>query len=836
MTIIGIFLILLTLWVLAYKQAKADTWIASLPVILVFLPLFSLLSLGWAILFWILYAACLAIYLAPEQRRQWISAPLLKQFRKVMPRMSKTEQEALEAGDVWWDGELFSGNPNWSELLQLPASELTQEELDFINGPVEELCKMLDDWKITHHDQDLPTEVWEFIKKSGLFGMIIPKSYGGLEFSALAHSTIVMKIASKSITTAVTVMVPNSLGPAELLLHYGTEEQKKQYLNGLATGKEVPCFALTGPKAGSDAGSIPDLGIVTKGSFNGKETLGLRLNWDKRYITLAPVATLVGLAFQTHDPDHLLGEEEDLGITVALIPSTTKGVETGERHMPLNIPFLNGTTRGKDVFIPMDYVIGGQERVGQGWRMLMDSLSEGRGISLPALSTGAGKMASRYTGAYAAVRQQFGMPIGRFEGVEEPLARIAGMTYQMDATRKLTLTGLDSGKKPSVISAIIKYHATERYRQIINDAMDIQGGSGICLGPSNLMGRAYQAIPIAITVEGANILTRSMIIFGQGAIRCHPLVLKEIEAVQEEDDELAIKKFDQALFSHIIFVMTNIARTTWLGLSHGILSRKPVSGPAGRYFQKLNWMSAAFALSADVALMTLGGALKRKERLSARLGDVLSELYIASATLKLFVSNGKPEQELPLMQWAMEDSFYRIQEAMRGLFRNLPFRPLGWLMRFLVFPTGLRFHRPTDRMDKAAAKLLLMPSKTRDSLTEGIYTSEDINERVGLLDQALEAAFATAPLERTLRQARHAGKIKGRNDQELMEQALTQGIITPDQASKLRHADELRDKVIEVDAFKDLNPCPATAKPKPKARPKAKAKAKAKPRARKTTE
>ncbi len=819
MSIIGIFLILLILWTLAYKPARAEIWIASLPISIILLQLFSLLAIGWAIFFWVIYAICLALYLAPEQRRMWVSAPLLQQFRKVMPKMSRTEQEALEAGDVWWDGELFSGKPNWDSILDLPLSELSQEEREFIDGPVEELCGMLDDWKITHHDQDLSPEVWEFIKRSGLFGMIIPKSYGGLEFSALAHSSIVMKIASRSITAAVTVMVPNSLGPAELLLHYGTEEQKNRYLNGLATGKEVPCFALTGPKAGSDAGSIPDLGIVSYGTFNGKKTLGLRLTWEKRYITLAPVATLIGLAFKTRDPDHLLGEEDDLGITVALIPSDTKGVETGERHMPLNIPFLNGTTRGKDVFIPMDYIIGGQERVGQGWRMLMDSLSEGRGISLPALATGAGKMASRYTGAYAAVRQQFGMPIGRFEGIEEPLARIAGMTYQLDATRKLTLTGLDSGIKPSVISAIIKYHATERYRQMMNDAMDIQGGSGICLGPSNLWGRAYQSIPIAITVEGANILTRSMIIFGQGAIRCHPHVLKEIEAVQEENEELAVKKFDQALFSHMIFVMTNLARTTWLGLSLGLFSRKPVSGLAGHYFQKLNWMSAAFALSADVSLMTLGGALKRKERLSARLGDLLSELYIASATLKLFLSNGKPAEELPLLQWAMEDSLHRMQEALRGLFRNMPARPLGWLMRLLVFPIGIRFHRPTDRMDKAAARLLLRPSETRERLTRGVYTSDDIGERVGLLDQAMLAASAAAPVETILRKARLSGKI---------EQALEQGVITQEQAGLLQEAERLRDQVIQVDAFKDLKPAPSP-------KPRAKAKTRAKPKARKTT-
>jgi len=815
-TVIGIALVWMTLWRLAYKPAKPRVWIIAIPLLLIVLQIAYLLTLGWALFFWIIYAACLAIYLAPEQRRQWISAPLLRQFRKVMPRMSKTEQEALDAGNVWWDGELFSGRPNWDHLLQHPKSELSSEEQAYIDGPVEELCQMLDDWQITHHDQSMPPQVWEFIKDSGLFGMIIPKSYGGLEFSAIAHSTIVMKIASKSIAAAVTVMVPNSLGPAKLLLHYGTKEQKEQYLYGLASGKEVPCFALTGPKAGSDAGAIPDLGVITEGTYKGENTLGIRLNWDKRYITLAPVATLIGLAFKLEDPEHLLGDTEDLGVTVALIPHNTKGVEVGERHMPLNIPFQNGPIRGRDVFIPMDFIIGGQKRVGQGWRMLVESLSEGRGISLPALSTGAGKMASRYTGAYAAVRQQFGMPIGRFEGVEEALARIAGMTYQMDATRRLTLDGLDSGENPSVISAIIKYHTTERYRQVVNDAMDIQGGSGICLGPANLWGRAYQAIPIAITVEGANILTRSMIIFGQGAIRCHPHILREIEAVNEDNEELAVRKFDRALFSHIIFVITNIARSFWLGLSHGRLSRKPVSGTAGFYFQRLNWMSAAFALSADVALMTLGGALKRKERLSARLGDVLSGLYIASATLKQFINHGQPEQELPLMQWAMEDSLHRIQEALHGLFRNLPLRPLAWTLRFLVFPTGLKFHHPTDRMDKAAAQLLLRPGDTRDRLTEHIYTSSNPDEKVGLLDLALEAAFAAAPVEKLLRDARHAGEINRKGKQGLVEQALEQGVINQEQADKLAHAEELRDRVIQVDAFKDLK---SRATPKPKTKP-----------------
>ncbi|MCU7845798.1 MAG: acyl-CoA dehydrogenase [Candidatus Thiodiazotropha sp. (ex Monitilora ramsayi)] len=805
MSILGLTLILITIWGLAYGSARSIVWILVPPVLLVSLQLAGLLSGPVAAPLWLLYAGFLFFYLMPEQRQAWITRPLLKAFRKVMPAMSDTEKEALNAGNVWWDGELFSGQPDWRHLLRHPSCRLTAREQAFIDGPVQELCDKLDDWEITHKEQDLPEEVWQFIKDAGLFGMIIPESYGGLGFSAYAHSQAVMKIASRSVTAAVTVMVPNSLGPAKLLMHYGTDEQKSQYLNGLATGEEIPCFALTGPKAGSDAGAIPDRGVITYDEYEGEETLGIRLEFDKRYITLAPIATLIGLAFKLEDPEHLVSDETYPGITVALIPSNTEGVSIGQRHMPLNLPFQNGPITGKDVFIPLDWVIGGRDGIGHGWRMLVECLSEGRGISLPALSTGAGKQASRYTGAYAAVRSQFGTPIGEFEGVEEALARIAGLTYQMDAARKLTLSALDDGESPSVISAIVKYHLTERYRQVINDAMDVQGGSGICLGPDNLMGRAYQAIPIAITVEGANILTRSMIIFGQGAIRCHPYVLKEFDAAENPDPKTALKSFDEALFSHVGFVLTNFARTFWLGITHGRLSESPVDGPAKRYFQRLNWMASAFALTADMALMTLGGSLKRKERLSARLGDMLSELYIASATLKRFHEEGMQTADLPLMQWAMDESLYRIQHALRALLRNLPVRPLAWMLRLLIFPTGLPFYKPTDALDHQVTRLILRPGEARDRLTHGIYLTDLMTQRIAQLEQALTAVTDAAPIEKTLLRARRAGQLNARDEDSAIEEAISLGILTHSDQEKIVKARQLRNQVIQVNSFEGLS-------------------------------
>ncbi|MEW8331862.1 MAG: acyl-CoA dehydrogenase [Candidatus Thiodiazotropha sp.] len=812
MTLLGLLLLLLTLWGLAYGSARAIVWILLPPILLISLQLADLVTPLGALPLWLVYAATLFFYLKPQLRRRWITRPLLTAFQRVMPSMSSTEKEALNAGNVWWDGELFSGQPDWNRLLRQPQCQLTAREQAFLDGPVERLCEMLDDWHITHERQDLPPEVWQFIKQSGFFGLIIPESYGGLGFSAFAHSQVVMKIASRSITAAVTIMVPNSLGPAKLLLQYGTDEQKTSYLNHLASGEEVPCFALTNPHAGSDAGAIPDIGRVTYGEFDGTRVLGIRLNWEKRYITLAPVATLIGLAFKLEDPQRLLSDDPQPGITLALIPRDTPGVEIGSRHMPLNLPFQNGPIEGREVFIPMTWVIGGVEGAGKGWQMLMESLAEGRGISLPALSTSAGKKTSRYTGAYAAVRTQFGQPIGHFEGVEEALARIGGLTYQMDAARKLTLSALDSGESPAVISAIIKYHLTERYRQAVNDAMDIQGGSGICLGPDNLIGRDYQAIPIAITVEGANILTRSMIIFGQGAIRAHPYVLREFEAAEHPDPDSALNRFDDALFSHIGFVLTNLARTLWYGITHGRLSESPKGGPSKRYFQRLNWMSSSFALTADAALMTLGGSLKRKERLSARLGDMLSNLYIASATLKRYIEEGEQVDDLPLMRWAMEDSLYRIQHALRGLLRNMPIRPLAWLLRLIIFPTGLPFHKPTDKLDHQVARILVTPNEARDRLTRGIYITEDQGQRAGQLEQALFAVTAAAPHEKTLRRARRAGQLKSRDVRSLIAEALSLGILSESEKVSLEEADRLRGRIIQVNAFSDLGGVKTTAK------------------------
>jgi acyl-CoA dehydrogenase len=805
MSTLGIILILVTIWGLAYGAARAIVWILVPPVLLLSLQLASLLSLPLAAPLWLGYGVALLLYSRPDVRRNQLSLPLLKAFRKVMPAMSETEKAALNAGSIWWDGELFSGQPDWHRLLAQPACQLSEQEQGFLDGPVQELCDQLDDWRITHEEQDLPPEIWRYIKQNGFFGMIIPVSEGGLGFSAYAHSQVVMKIASRSITAAVTVMVPNSLGPAKLLIQYGTEEQKARYLQRLASGDEIPCFALTGPQAGSDAGSIPDLGVVAHGEFEGEEILGIRLNFDKRYITLAPVASLIGLAFKLEDPERLLSDDPEPGITVALIPRETPGISIGLRHMPINLPFQNGPIAGHNVFIPLDWVIGGREGIGEGWRMLVECLSEGRGISLPALSTGAGKLACRYTGAYAAVRKQFNRPIGEFEGVEEALARIGGLTYQMDAARRLTLSALDSGETPSVISAIVKYHLTERYRQVIGDAMDIQGGSGICLGPDNLIGRAYQSVPIAITVEGANILTRSMIIFGQGAIRCHPYVLKEFQAIEQGNSQAALNTFDDALFSHVGFVLTNLARTLWHGVTHGRLSHSPMEGPAKRYFQRLNWMAAAFALTADVVLMTLGGALKRKERLSARLGDILSELYIASATLKHFHEAGAQERELPLMQWAMEDSLYRIQHALRALLRNMPVRPLAWLLRLVIFPTGLPFHMPTDHLDHRVAALLQRPGDVRDRLTSGIYTTLSENQRVGQLEQGLLAAAEAAPIEKTLRRARQAGQLQSIDQAALIDEAIAIGIIHEDDRETLERANRLREQIIQVNAFDGLS-------------------------------
>jgi acyl-CoA dehydrogenase len=730
-----------------------------------------------------------------------ISNFILKIFRKILPQVSQTEQEALDAGTVWWDGELFSGRPRWSKLLEMPKTGLSEREQAFVDNEVETLCGMLDDWDITHTRQDLSPEVWQFIKDKGFFGMIIPQSYGGLEFSAQAHSAVVTKVSSRSGTAGVTVMVPNSLGPAELLLKYGTQEQKDKYLNRLAKGLEVPCFALTGPFAGSDAGAIPDSGIVCHGEFNGQQVLGIRLNWEKRYITLAPVATLLGLAFKLYDPEKLLGAEKSMGITLALIPTDLPGVQIGRRHFPLNSAFLNGPTVGKDVFIPMEYIIGGMPRIGQGWRMLMDCLSVGRSISLPASAVGGAKLAARTSGAYGRVRKQFHMPVGKFEGVEEALARIGGNTYVMDATRRMTALAVDLHEKPAVVSAIAKYHCTERGRMVINDAMDVHGGKGICMGPDNYLARMYQQTPIGITVEGANILTRSLMIFGQGAVRSHPYVLKEMQAAHDQNAERASLNFDKAFFAHISFSLSNAVRSVLYGLSGGRLIYVPTGAPTHRYYQLLTRYAASFAFAADIAMLVLGGGLKRKEKLSARLGDVLSNLYLCSAVLKKFEDDGRPKADEPLLHWAMEDGLYRIQTAFDGVMQNFPNRLFALLLRLVVFPLGQCRKPPSDDRGHQVAALMLKPGDARDRLTVGMYIKHDEQDAVGALEAALASTLACEPLQAKLDKEAKAGKLTAMDEMSRIAEAREAGFINPEEAIQLERDYMLRRKVIMVDDF-----------------------------------
>ena len=794
------------IWVCAYHRYTALGWTAVIAVGLGALTSEGELPHSALTVLWAVFAIGAVLLNPSPLRRALLSAPLLALFRKILPQVSQTEQEALDAGTVWWDGDLFSGNPDWNKLLAYPKPTLTAEERAFVDGPVEAVCRMLNDWQITHELYDLPPHVWQFIKDKGFLGMIIPKQYGGLGFSALAHSEVVMKLSTRSGTAAVSVMVPNSLGPAELLLHFGTEQQKNHYLPRLAKGLEMPCFALTSPEAGSDAGAIPDYGIVCRGEWEGKrDVLGLRLTWEKRYITLGPIATLLGLAFRLYDPDHLLGQKDEIGITLALIPTNTPGVHIGRRHLPLNAAFMNGPNWGKDVFVSMDYVIGGAGYAGQGWKMLMNCLAAGRSISLPANGVGMAKLCALTTGAYGRVRQQFRVPIGRMEGVEEAIARIGGNAYIMEAARVMTAGAVDLGEKPSVVSAIVKYHLTERARQVINDAMDVHGGKGICMGPNNYLARVYQQTPIAITVEGANILTRSMIIFGQGAIRGHPYVLKEMTATREPDPGKALRDFDAAFFGHLAFTASNTARAFWLGLTGARLVGAPGDRHTRRYYQQLTRLSSAFALTADVAMFILGGSLKRRERLSARLGDILSNLYLASATLKRYEDYGRPEDDLPLLHWSVQDALARTEDAFYGLFANLPNRFFAWALRGIIFPYIFPFNRefepPTDRLGQQVVSLLLEPSAARARLTAGVYIPRDEKEPVAALEAALRATIAAEPIGAKIRAARERGVIAARFADEIVEEALAKGVITGEERAAMEQAKALRRQVIMVDDF-----------------------------------
>lgn len=736
------------------------------------------------------------IFGIPAVRRQLVTRPLMPAFALALPRMGDTERVALEAGTVWWDGELFSGDPNWRKLLAFQEPGLSQREKEFLDGPVEELCGMLNDWEIAQ-SRRIPTEAWDFMKKHRFFGMIIPEEHGGLGFSALAHSAVVIKVASRSVAAAVTVMVPNSLGPAELLLHYGTEKQKRHYLPRLALGQEVPCFALTGPEAGSDAAATQSIGIVDRGQFQGEEVLGMRLTWNKRYITLGPVATVIGLAFRLKDPKRLLGGSEDLGITCALIPADLPGIKIGDRHDPMGVPFQNGPNYGRDVFVPLDFIIGGHDMAGKGWRMLMESLAAGRGISLPSLSVGAAEMATRLVSAYATVREQFDTPIGRFEGIEEPLARIGGLTYTMNAARELTLGAIDQGEKPAVITAIVKAYLTEAMRDVVNDAMDIRAGAAISRGPRNILEPIFKSVPIAITVEGANILTRSMIIYGQGAIRCHPYVREEMQAVAAGD----LARFDRAFFKHIGFAFKNATRAFLLAMTAGKLARTPGKGHIKTYFQRLSRMSSAFAIVSGAAMATLGGRLKRREKLSARLADTLAWMYLASGALKQYFDDGRPQWALPFVRWSCEHALFQIQGALLGILDNLPSRVTARILRILIFPLGPRRRPPSDRLGSAVARELLEDRAARRELTSHIYQPRPHDPGLGELEAALEKAVAAHTVETKIRDAVRSGLLDHAPGDELLELALAAQIITDAERHIVLDAHDARTEVIQVDSF-----------------------------------
>jgi len=755
----------------------------------------------WKGFLWLMLAALWLLNIRPL-RKALISRPFLKAYMRLLPPMSQTEKEALEAGTVWWDGELFTGKPKFEKLLASKAPQLTAEEQAFLDGPCEELCRMFDDWDVTHRRADMPPEVWAYLKSKGFFAMIIPKKYGGLEFSAYAHSCVLVKLSSRSALLAATTAVPNSLGPAELLNHYGTDEQKNHYLPRLARGEEVPCFALTGPRAGSDAAALPDTGIVCKGTWQGREIVGLRLNFNKRYITLAPVATVIGLAFRMFDPDKLLGERADLGITCALIPRNTAGVSIGRRHFPLNVPFQNGPLSGKDVFVPLDFIIGGPKMAGQGWRMLVEQLSVGRCISLPSNTTGGSKAGVFASGAYGRVRRQFNMPVGKFEGVEAVLARMVGATYTMDAARSVTAGAIDGGEKPSVPSAMLKYHVTEMGRQVANDAMDIHGGKGIQLGPRNYLARGYQVIPVAITVEGANILTRSLIIFGQGAVRCHPYVLREMNAARNPDRSKGVDEFDSALFGHIGFTISNAVRSFIMAVTHARFTRVPDVGDTRRYYQHIVRFSASFAFAVDVAMLTLGGYLKKKENLSARLGDVLSSMYLASMVLKHHENQGRPAEDLPIVEWACRNQLYKAQEQLHDFLRNFPNRLLAGAMRLLVFPSGRTYSAPSDRLGRKLADAVLSANDVRDRLCRFVYRTLEPGNALGLLQEVLMLADSAESIEKRIRvEGVKTGKVTALDTPGQIVQARDLGIISETEAAALRDYDRKVMELISVDDF-----------------------------------
>ncbi|TAK73208.1 MAG: acyl-CoA dehydrogenase [Gammaproteobacteria bacterium] len=799
--IISVIVIVGLVFTSAFFQLATLVWTALIGIALISFTLLGYLTAPWLIIFWLGYL-CAALFANLHQlRRRYLILPALKILQQRMPPISNTEREAIDAGHTWWEKELFCGQPQWKKLFAIPKPTLTAAEQSFVDNQVETLCGMLCDWEITQKNRDLSPEVWEYLKKEKFFGMVIAKEYGGLGFSALAHSTVVVKIATRSISAAVNTMVPNSLGPGELLSHYGTEEQKNYYLPRLAAGQEIPCFALTAPDAGSDAGSIPDTGIICQGEYNGKEVIGIRLNWDKRYITLAPIATVLGLAIQLYDPEHLVGEEEEIGITLCLIPTTHPGVEIGNRHYPLQLAFMNGPTRGKDVFIPLDWIIGGPKMAGQGWRMLMECLSIGRSISLPALATACSKMTYRYTGAYARLRRQFNTPIASFEGIEEALGYIAGGTYMVEATRMMTAGAVDLHIKPAIASAIAKYHLTEISRSVVAHAMDIHAGHMIQLGPRNFLANVHFATPISITVEGANILTRNLIIFGQGAIRCHPYLLKEVELITSPHTK--IEDLDRVLMSHVGFFISNLLRNLAYGLTGGRFIFASVRNRRIKKYQRqLTRMSAALALIADASLMILGGSLKRRERISARLGDMLSQLYLASAVLKYYHDHQEPESDVDYVCWSLQQCLYKIQIASNDVLDNFPQRFVGKLLSWIIFPFGQAYRAPQDQLHKNIVVPMLSSSDLRDRLTKYCYVSKHEKELSYRLDKALEQVANVEPILKKLHKAVQFRAVPSQyRFTERVQSALQSGIITADEARALNEFEVLRSEIIKVNEF-----------------------------------
>jgi acyl-CoA dehydrogenase len=780
--------LLILFTVLGYLGASLWLWtVYTIVVLAIFNPPISV---------WVGFGAIALILNLPALRQRLITAPIVKLIHqmKLLPKISETERAAIEAGNVWVEGEFFTGKPNFDRIRNEPYPQVSPELQAFLDGPVERVCQMATDWEI-YQRKDLPPEVWDYLRQEKFFGMMIPQEYGGLGFSNLAYSTVMVKLASRSFTHVATVGVTNSLGPAKLLLRYGTSEQKQHYLPRLASGEDIPCFALTEPTAGSDAANLSSSGEVFRGE-DGK--LYLRLNWRKRYITLGAIATLLGLAFRLRDPDNLLGKGQDVGITCVLVPTNTPGVLINKRHDPMGVPFYNSPTEGHNVILPIDQIIGGVEQAGQGWKMLMQSLAAGRGISFPATCTGVAKLVSRVASAHSVVRQQFGLSIGRFEGVEEPLARIAGFTYMMDAVRLYTCGAVDRGEQPAVISAIAKYNTTELSRKIINDGMDILAGSGICRGPRNLLANIYTATPISITVEGANILTRTLMIFGQGVIRCHPYVYAETQALHSED----IAAFDQVFWAHMGAIVRNGFRTTLLSLTRGRLARSPVAGTTASYYRKLVWASSTFALLTDLALITFGGSLKRKEKLTGRFADVLSWLYLGTATLRRFEAEGQPTEDLPIVHWTMQHAFAQMQAAFEGILSNLDLPILGRLLRGPVL-TFWRFNpigtEPSDQLGSQVAQSLQKGGIVRDRLTTGIHLPTDPDQALGRLEHAFALVHQADPILKKIKASHRAGSTSHASD--AVETAYQSGLISDTEKDLLQEAEKARIDAIQVDAF-----------------------------------